>query len=360
MKKSDIFFLILFIILVFLPIPVFSLFREQIGYKNTENKAEEPFPELSSQNFSSWPRRFEEWLSDTLPFKTQFIELFRGFQLQTGLDFTQSDVIRGKDDYLFYRKTVENYKGITRFTDEELQKIEENLTGFFGSMKDRGVQCLLYIAPDKEQVYDEKMPETIRRISQQSMADQLTEALKDRVDFPVLYPKYELREISREIPIYFNTDTHWNNLGGWVASRQVKAAFSGTPPLRDFPDFHSYESEGKDLAGMLGLSERLPENYAVDIDFNDGLELFKTQTINYGSIQRYTTNDRPDGIVKKLMIIGDSFSEYFLRSAVHDIKDILFVTYGDLQFIDFESEIPDYLVIMLVERNLPFLLQGIN
>ena len=73
MKKHDLIFLLFFILLTFAPIPVFRVFREQIGYKNTENKAESDFPELNSQNFSTWPRRFEEYLSDTLPFKTQFI-----------------------------------------------------------------------------------------------------------------------------------------------------------------------------------------------------------------------------------------------------------------------------------------------
>ena len=358
MKTKHLFFLFFFLLFTLAPIPVFTLFREQIGYINTENKTLSDFPELSKDNFSTWPRRFEEWLSDRLPFKTQFIELFRGFQLHAGLDFTQSDVIRGKDDILFYRKTIENYKGLTRFTDEELSQIYANLTGFFSDMESKGVRCLLYIAPDKEQIYPEKMPDNIRRISEDSMGDQLVDFLKDRVDFPILYPKHTLREISNSAPIYFDTDTHWNFLGGWTAAQLIKSVFSDKEPEIQLPNYYHYESEGKDLAGMLGLSGQIPELNAVDIDFDDGLEMEKIQTINYGRIQRYTTNDRPDGRSDKLMVIGDSFSEYYFHSAGHDIKNILFVTYGNLHLIDPETEIPDYLVVMLVERNLPFLLEG--
>lgn len=357
MKKNDLIFLLFFILLTLAPLPVFRIFREQIGYKNTENKTETSFPELNSQNFSTWPKRFEQYLSDTLPFKTQFIELFRGFQLRSGLDFTQSDVIRGKDDVLFYRKTIENYKGLTRFTEEELRKIKENLTAFFEIMEKRGTRSMLFIAPDKEQVYPDLMPERIRRISAESRGEQLAAYLEqEHVSFPVLYPKEQLQNYAGAIPIYYNTDTHWNDLGGWAAAKLIKSAFTGEPGDDNTPLYHRYDNEGKDLAGMLGLSELMPEGNAVLIDYTDGVDAQKTQTINHGHVQRYNSNSSDSASQKKLMVIGDSFSEYYVRAALHDIKDVLFVTYGDLSLIDLDAETPDYLVVMLVERNLPFLL----
>lgn len=355
MKKHELLFLIFFALMTLAPVPVFYLFREQIGYKNTENKTESEFPTLSTQNYSTWPRRFEEWLSDTLPFKTQFIELYRGFQYRCGLDFIQSDVIRGREETLFYRKTVENYKGITRFTDEELHTAEQNLSGFFRQMEARGSSCLLYIAPDKEQVYGKFMPERIRRISDESRADQLAGYLSERVNYPVLYPKAALSELAADLPIYFSTDTHWNELGGYFASEQIRAAFTGESLSTEVPDYHYYDQHGKDLAGMLGLSESMIEKNSVLLDFDDGINTKKTGTIEHGTIQRYVS-DAPSG--KKLMIIGDSFSEYYLRSAIHDVSEIIFVTYGQLYRIDPIEEAPDYIVVMLVERNLPFLVSG--
>ena len=355
MKKHEILFLIFFTLLSLAPVPVFYLFREQIGYKNTENKTESEFPSLSAQNYSTWPRRFEEWLSDTLPFKTQFIELYRGFQYRSGLDFTQSDVIRGQDEYLFYRKTVENYKGITRFSDEELQTAERNLSGFFNQMEKAGSRCLLYIAPDKEQVYGKYLPGRIRRVSEESRADQLTGYLSERLDNPILYPKAALSGLAQDLPIYFSTDTHWNELGGYFAAKQIRSAFTRDPVSTDVPEYEYYEHPGKDLAGMLGLSEIMSEKNAVLIDYNDGIEPQKTETIEHGTIQRYVSNAPSD---KKLLIIGDSFSEYFLRSAIHDVSEILFVTFGELYRIDPIAEAPDYIVVMLVERNLPFLISG--
>ena len=109
------------------------------------------------------------------------------------------------------------------------------------------------------------------------------------------------------------------------------------------------------LAGMLGLSEVMPEPNAVLIDFDDGIKTEKTETVEYGRIQRFTSNAP---IRKKLLIIVDSFSEYYLRSAIHDIGEILFVTYGELYRVDLAAEAPDYVVVMLVERNLPFLVSG--
>ena len=356
MKKANVIFLFFFILMTFAPVPIFSLFREQIGYKNTENKAETRFPELDRSNYSTWPRRFEEWLSDNLPFKTQFIELFRGFQLQSGLDFTQSNVIRGNGGQLFYRTTVENYKGISRFSEDDLKTIRNHLEEFFGRMEAQGAECLLYIAPDKEQVYSGFMPEHIRRITEESRADQTTSFLTQQGSFPVIYPKSQLKEWSRTLPVYYNTDTHWNFLGGWFASEQVKSLFRGEPESTEIPQFHYNESSGKDLAGMLGLSEKMPEQNAVWVDYNDGITVWKPESIDHGRIQRYAS-DSPEH--KKLLLIGDSFAEYFMQSAIHNLNEILFVTYGDLYKIDLSAEKPDYVVVMLVERNLPFLLNGI-
>lgn len=357
MKRHDLIFLIFFILLTFAPIPVFSLFREHIGYKNTENKAEGNFPEMNRENFSTWSKRFEEYLSDNLPFKTQLIELFRRFQYYSGMDFTQSDVIRGKNDMLFYRKTIENYKGLTRFSEEELEKIKVNLNNFFEQMESRGTQCLLFIAPDKEQVYSDLMPDRIRRISTESRGDQLLSYLiEENVSFPVLYPKTGLQNYADSIPVYYTTDTHWNDLGGWAAADLIKSAYSDDSENSASPSYHCYESEGKDLAGMLCLSDIMPEDNAVKIDYEDGIQTQKTQTINYGHVQRYTADTEDLQKQKSLMVIGDSFSEYYVRAALHDMKDVLFVTYGNLSLIDWEAETPDYLVVMLVERNLPFLL----
>ena len=355
MKRQNIIFLIFFILLTFLPVPVFSLFREQIGYKNTENKAESPFPDLNSENYSTWPRRFEEWFSDNLPFKTQFIELFRGAQLRSGLDFTQSNVIRGSDRQLFYRTTIENYKGLSRFTNEELEKIKENLKGFFRQMEAQGAECLLYIAPDKEQVYSSSMPARFRRVSAESRADQAAAYLREHTDFYILYPKTELTELSKTLPVYYNTDTHWNNLGGWAAYEQVRSAFSGEPVSTEIPAYHYYEENGKDLANMLGLSEQIPEENGISIDYNDGVTIWKPETVDHGTLQRFVS-DAP--VHKKMLLIGDSFSEYFMRSAIHELDEIYFVTYGEMYRIDPLKEAPDLVVVMLVERNLPFLLYG--
>jgi len=337
------------------PIPVFRAFREQIGYKNTENKAESGFPVLNTGNFSTWPGRFEEWLSDTLPFKTQFIELYRGFQFRSGLDFSQSDVIRGKEGQLFYRRTVDNYKGLVRFTEEELEIIRQNLSGFFSMMKSMGTECMFYIAPDKEQVYAELMPDSILRVNRESRADQVVSALENRVSFPVLYPKSDLIRLSREHPVYFVTDTHWNELGGNIAAQHVRAAFHGEEISAVIPAYHYYDEKGKDLAGMLGLSDVMNEDNAVLVDFSDGIKAYKAETTDHGQVRRHRS-DAPTH--KKMLVIGDSFSEAFLRSAIHDIDEILFAAYGELSKIDLEAEAPDYLVVMLVERNLPFLLGG--
>ena len=113
-----------------------------------------------------------------------------------------------------------------------------------------------------------------------------------------------------------------------------------------------------DLAGMLGLEDQLHEKNDVEIHFSDEIAIRRTEMIENGKVQRFVASSETNAHKEKLFIIGDSFSEYYLHSAGHDIENILFVTYGNLFRINLEEEHPDYLVIILVERNLPFLLEG--
>jgi alginate O-acetyltransferase complex protein AlgJ len=65
--------------------------------------------------------------------------------------------------------------------------------------------------------------------------------------------------------IYFQTDTHWNDRGAFVAYQQiidaVRRQVPGTPPVWTRRDFDSVEvlTPGRDLAGMLGLKTVLRE-----------------------------------------------------------------------------------------------------
>lgn len=353
MKKN--LFLILFFILIGLPVFLFYAFPTLIPRENTENKAAENFPTLADGSFASWPKRFESWFSDNLPFKTQFIHLYRGLQNRFADDFEQSQVIRGADDWLFYRPTIENYKGLERFSDEELEQIRANLSDFFDHMEAQGSKCLFYIAPDKEQVYDAKMPARIRRVSELSRGDQVYEMLRQETDYRVIYPKAFFREIAESTPLYFSTDTHWNELGGWYAAQQIRRAFEGSEDPIHPIEYEFFEDNGKDLAGTLGLSKAIPEKNAVSLHFKDGIHAEKNGTMLNGAFQMYTS-DAPKA---DMILIGDSFSEYYQRSAIHDVSDIAFITYGDLSILHMEDYSPTYIVLMLVERNLPFLLNRI-
>ena len=70
----------------------------------------------------------------------------------------------GKDGWLFYNNQndgdpLAQYKGKCLFSNEELELIADNLSVTQVNLAKEGREFVLFIAPNKERVYSEYMPE---------------------------------------------------------------------------------------------------------------------------------------------------------------------------------------------------------
>jgi alginate O-acetyltransferase complex protein AlgJ len=120
------------------------------------------------------------------------------------------------------------------------------------------------MAPDKHVIYPEEMPSTIQRIGNVSRTDQVFDVL-GKAGIKLVDPRPALLAAKTHERVYQQTDTHWNDRGAFVAYQEVIAAVRAQLPsvpqawTRD--DFEPVErlTEGKDLAGMIGLTRVLHE-----------------------------------------------------------------------------------------------------
>ncbi len=342
MKKAKIIiFITLFICGIVLPVPLWIFAGPHFGSDGAENRAPVNKPVFNAENYTVYADEYEDYFNNNMPFR----EGLTGVEAMTDyllFKSTGEDVIAGRDDWLFYAAKndgdpVKNYTGEDLFSESQLEYIAENLTEINEYMKSRGGRFILFIAPNKERVYSEYMPDKYGTPAKRSAVTQLTEYLRKKTDVEVIYCLDDLLEAKDSCadPLYNKTDTHWNQLGGYVGSRALFAALGmELPKLGNGAEYAVTGHDSGDLARYLSLEC-----------------MFKDADNEY-EVKGY--EDVKDG--RKIYLRMDSFYK-----AMRKYVDSCFENSEAVHFTDFEMDDmldyePDIFVYECVERYLPQLM----
>jgi hypothetical protein len=131
-----------------------------------------------------------------------------------------------------------------------------------------GARYVLVIAPNKEMVLPEIVPPPFPRCAEGTQLEQLTRALAASLPDVVVDLTPSLRQAAKEgIQVYSLYDTHWTELGGYVAA-QALLRFLDAEEALPIARFEEREERGGDLTRLLGvygrLAERVPVVVALD------------------------------------------------------------------------------------------------
>src|SRR5262249_21747021 len=127
----------------------------------------------------------------------------------------------------------------------------------------RGIPYVVLIAPDKQTVYPEHLPHSLkRRTESNSHLDQLLAYLRAHTTVQVLDVRAAMHEAKARERLYDYTDSHWNGRGAYVAYDGLIEALSPQfPGMRPVPrsDFDNAVgvAPGGDCARLLGLRDHL-------------------------------------------------------------------------------------------------------
>ncbi|MCR5118972.1 MAG: hypothetical protein K6B44_05050 [Lachnospiraceae bacterium] len=259
-KFKQTIFIVLFVCGIVLPVPLWMVVAPFFEKEGTENRTLAEKPVLSAESYTEYAEEYEAYFNDHLPFREELI----GVESMTDFLLFKSSsdrVIAGKDGWLFYAakndgEPVKNYTGEDLLSKSQLKSIAEKLTKIDEYMKSRGGRFILFIAPNKERVYSEYMPDKYGTPAEKSAVTQLIDYLHENTDVEVVYCLDELMAAKESCadPLYYKTDTHWNQLGGYVGSRALMSALDvDLPGLGDGAEYEVTGQDGGDLAKYLHL-----------------------------------------------------------------------------------------------------------
>ena len=234
-KKSNILYLLVHIsfwgFILGLPV-LYFFFGSKIDTENYENRYMAEKPVFSLSTVRTYPTLYENYYNDNFPFRTKLITLNSRISYQLFNEGRGSTIV-GKEGWLFYSSEISldgmniaQFKGQAVFTDEELQRAAESLEATEKWCAEHGCEFILMITPNKERMYPEFMPDyymSVRR-SDRCNTDQLVDYLRENTDIRVVWAYEDLKEYKDTHPgepLYYQLDTHWNYLGGYIGARAL-------------------------------------------------------------------------------------------------------------------------------------------
>ena len=255
----------LFVFLLFLPIAD-NLFRIFPDTELLENRPLVAFTTITEGNIQSFPTNFENYYNDNFGLRKYLIKANNILYIKL-LSFSPNRmVVLGMDDWLYLAgkdEAIFRYK--QKHTEEELKLYFDILKKRKDFFEKEDIQYFIIIAPNKQSLYPEYMPEYIQRLNENSEYDQITEYLsKNSLDVNIDVKKALFKEKMKGKLVYYKTDTHWNNYAAFIAYQEIMKKFEiYYPELKPVPltDFNISEKQySGDLAKMLGMEEYFNEN----------------------------------------------------------------------------------------------------
>ena len=233
----------------------------------SENRRPAPFPAIQLKGWMliSFPRRFERYWDDSFGFRRLLIRWHSLGKMALGVSPSPKALV-GKSGFLYYthERSLEYHRGVAPFTPAELVRWQRALEAREAWLRERGVRFLVVVAPNKETIYPEFMPDIYRPLRPDSRLDQLVEHLRrERSPVQMLDLREPLRRAKPEHRVYHRTDTHWNEAGAYVGYTEILRALKPW-----FPDMNAEprpvdvvvrRGPGGDLARLLALEDRFPE-----------------------------------------------------------------------------------------------------
>lgn len=255
-----------FLVMISLPLAARALPLDT-AFAPSENRQPASFPSVKLKGWIlvSFPKRFERYWNDSFGFRRLLIRWHSLAKIALGVSPSPKALI-GKEGFLFYthERSLDYFRGIAPFTPAELGRWQRSLESREAWLRAHGSRFLVVVAPNKETIYPEFMPDVYRPLRPDSRLDQLLEHLRSRQSpVEILDLREPLRRAKASGLIYHRTDTHWNQAGAFVAYAEILRRLSPWFPDMDAEPVSTKRVQRADSAGdlarLLALEDRFRE-----------------------------------------------------------------------------------------------------
>jgi hypothetical protein len=345
-KKGSIFFIVLFVCICAVPGLGMLFFGES---QAAANEVLSPKPVLKNPD-GSWNLEImsdaADYFSDHFALRQELITADSTWKAELFHTSSQEQVALGQDDWLFYAETLDDYTGADLLTERQAFSIGRSLKLAQEYVESKGGTFLFTVAPNKISLYPEYGPQLTR--GEVTAADQVQQALASQeVPYSNLFEAFS----SQDEVLYHKLDSHWTFKGAALAHDVLleSLGLSGD----DFSKAGSYQPTHQgDLYVMLyPASSKLDNQWQFD---QDPQFTYDTPIRDVDDLRIQTSSQ---GTTGNLLMFRDSFGNTLHSLLAEDFGHALFSRAQPYDLGMMDQIGANYVVVEIVERNLPLLAQ---
>ncbi|MEQ1757701.1 MAG: hypothetical protein ABL986_05240 [Vicinamibacterales bacterium] len=307
----------------------------------------------------AWPGAFTRYFDDHFAMRAPLIDARSALLWRLAGTSAFDTTIAGKNNWLFFADNggLEDWTQQEPFSSAELSDWSETLMKRRAFLEKRGIRYLFVIAPDKQMIYPEYMPTSLRRLRTDYRADQLiTHMALTAPDFPLLDLRGPLIAAKSRELLYHRYDTHWNDRGALVAyqaiARQLQRWFPSIVPLQreDFDVDPSVTSGDK--TSMLGLrDEGKREMPGLVLRRRAGYRIVAPPRPDpYGEDPILIVEHR-DRRLPRAIVFRDSFGARLIPYLSEHFSHVEYYWQDELDYDEIERQRPDVVIQEFVARH---------
>lgn len=247
---------------------------------------------------------FETYFSEHFAFRQQLVTAdgrIRSAVLGTS---PNSDVIVGRNGWLYYGETVDDFLNINTLSDRAVNNIKNNLDMMNAYCEQNNAQFVFTVAPNKNSVYPENMPFNYIESENPDNYEKLAEALSGSGYWCDM--KETLLNTNSSIPLYHKTDTHWNNLGAYAGHSRIMAMI-GKESCPSGSRWFTRDDRLGDLAAMIYPAEK-----AKDTQVYNDYEFSYSYLGRFQALDDISIKTVCEGKEGSLLMYRDSYGEAIL------------------------------------------------
>jgi hypothetical protein len=286
-------------------------------------------------------KEFDKWFSDHMAFRQQLVNADARLRSTLFKTSANEDVIVGKDGWLYYSATADDFLNINTLSQRGINNICHNLELVKRYCDENGIKFVFTVAPNKNSIYPENMPFNYVESDNAGNYERLAESLAESGFF--LDMKKALLETDSSIPLYHKTDTHWNNLGAYAGHVKLMEML-GRESCPAGDSWYTKDDRLGDLAAMLYPAEGAKDTQV----YNDYGFTYKYRG-RFGGLDDVTIKTVCGGREGSLLMYRDSFGEALLPYMAESYASAEFSRTVPYYI---EGKDCDELIIEIVERNL--------
>ncbi len=358
-KTTDLIFIICFLAVCLVPLLFMPVFGNQAPVGN-ELEPKQPMVKTPDGKINTNVMQDAgDYFAKKFAFRQELInagDLIKGKVFGVS---AQSGVIMGKDGWMFYSNTLEDFQGVSTLSDYRIASSAYNLKLLQDKLKKEKIKFAFTISPNKNSLYPDRMRSGYRINKEGRNSARLISELKEKkVNYIDLY---HLFEDKKEI-LYHKTDSHWNNKGAAMVSGHLQQQLGHAHTDWSSEKYETRHDFQGDLAAMV---------YPLVKDKDKEIYYDRKFTFNYSdkTLKDHKKKENKDkkitdiseiettnpGKKGNLVMLRDSFGISLIPFVAEDYAKGYYLNTSPYYFQPAIDRKADTAIFELVERNLSYL-----